>query len=140
MSEVVDTPLVFDPAALVSLTGHPDDDELALVVAGRYLRLLPERIRRVRAALRAHDPDTAMDAVLSLRVSSTTVGAGELAALGALIERHLRLVDLPAAYAAAQALGPAAERLEHALVDHLALDEPPRQGAPSGSPRRAPCG
>jgi HPt (histidine-containing phosphotransfer) domain-containing protein len=120
MSEVIDTPAVFDPSALHSLTGHDRDEELALVLAGRYLRLLPERVRRIAAALHAQDPDEAMDAVLSLKVSSDTLGARELGALGATLERHLRLVDLVAARAASRALVPAAKRLERALTAYLA--------------------
>lgn len=120
MSEVIETPAVFDPAALVSLTGHANDDDLARVLAEHYLRLLPERVRRVVAALHVEDPSEAMDAVLSLKVSSATLGAHELGVLGARIQRHLRLGDLPGAQAAAEALTPASHRLERALVAYLA--------------------
>ncbi|WP_296605123.1 Hpt domain-containing protein [Nocardioides sp.] len=122
MSDLIDTPpAVFDPGALVSLTGHADDEEFALVLAGRYLRLLPERVRRVHAALHADDPDEAMDAVLSLKVSSNTVGAHEIATIGAAIERHLRRVDLPGAHRAAGDLPPAAERLAREISAYLAV-------------------
>lgn len=122
MSDLIDTPpAVFDPAALVSLTGHADDEEFALVLAGRYLRLLPERVRRVHAALHAEDHDEAMDAVLSLKVSSNTLGAHELATIGAVIERHLRRVDLTGAHAAAGDLAPAAERLAREISAYLSV-------------------
>lgn len=121
MSDVIDTPPVFDPAALVSLTGHASDEEFALVLAGRYLRLLPERVRRVLTALHAQDHDEAMDAVLSLKVSSNTLGAREIATIGATIERHLRRVDLPGAHTAAGDLAPAAERLEREIAAYLAV-------------------
>jgi HPt (histidine-containing phosphotransfer) domain-containing protein len=121
MNDLIDTPpAVFDPGALVSLTGHADDEEFALVLAGRYLRLLPERVRRVHAALHADDPDEAMDAVLSLKVSSNTLGAHEIATIGAVIERHLRRVDLPGAHRAAGDLSPAAERLAREISAYLA--------------------
>ena len=121
MREVIETPAVFDPAALVSLTGHANDDDLARVLADHYLRLLPERVRRVVAALHVEEPDEAMDAVLSLKGSSATLGAHELGALGAVIERHLRRGDLPGAQAAAEDLMPASQRLERVLVAYLAV-------------------
>ncbi|MDI6912232.1 Hpt domain-containing protein [Nocardioides sp.] len=121
MSEVVETPAVFDPAAVAGLTGHPRDDEFALVLVQSYLRLLPLRLGRLLAALEAEDPDPAMDAVLSLKVSSRTLGAHELGALAAVVEQQLRLRDLPGAYAAAAALPPAATRVERVLADHLAV-------------------
>lgn len=120
VSEVIEAPAVFDPTALSGLTGHTGDDELARVLVRHYLRLLPLRLRRLLAALEAEDPDTAMDAVLSLKVSSRTLGARELGALAAAVERQLRLSDLPGAYAAAASLAPAAGRVERVLLDHLA--------------------
>lgn len=116
MGEVIETLAVFDPAALAGLTGHPGDDELARVLVEHYLRLLPQRLRRVSAALEAEDPDAAMDAVLSLKVSSWTLGAHELGTLAAEVERRLRLPDLAGAYAAAAALAPAASRVERVLA------------------------
>ncbi len=120
MSEVIETPPVFEPGALTGLTGHVRDEEFAPVLVGHFLRLLPQRLRRLLTALEVEDPDAAMDAVLSLKVSSRTLGAHELGALAAGVERHLRLPDLPGAYAAAAALTPAVGRLERALADHLA--------------------
>ncbi|ABL81558.1 MULTISPECIES: Hpt domain-containing protein [unclassified Nocardioides] len=124
MSEVVEASGVFDPAALAGLTGHARDEEFARVLVDHYLRLLPERLGRVGAALADEDPDAAlaaaMDAVLSLKVASRTLGAHELGTLAAEVERHLRLRDLPGADAAAAALAPAASRLERVLADHLA--------------------
>src|ERR1700712_3343611 len=43
-----------------------------------YLRLLPERINRVAAAIAWMDLDGAMDAVLSLKVTSSMIGAVRL--------------------------------------------------------------
>lgn len=122
MSDLADAPpAIFDSRALVGLTGHADDEEFALVLAGRYLRLLPERVRRVHTALHAEDHDEAMDAVLSLKVSSRTLGAHEIATIGARIERHLRRVDLPGAHTAAGDLGPAAERLAAEISAYLSV-------------------
>lgn len=125
MSEVVDAdaaagPVVFDARAVDSLTGHADDHELARVFVSRYRRLLPERLRRIVTTLREQDTDAAMDAVLSLKVASRTVGAGELSDLGALIEARLRRLDLAGAAAlAAQRLPAAAARADGALASYL---------------------
>jgi HPt (histidine-containing phosphotransfer) domain-containing protein len=43
-----------------------------------YLRLLPARIDRIADAFARSDPDAAMDAVLSLKVTSSMVGAVHL--------------------------------------------------------------
>ncbi|GAB6987634.1 hypothetical protein [Nocardioides pyridinolyticus] len=114
-----DTAAVFDAAAVGSLTGHPDDAAFAMVFVTGYRRLLPERVRRIALAVRADDcmddPADALDAVLSLKVASSTVGTGELGALAALVETHLRAGDCAAAVAAANLLPPAADRADGAL-------------------------
>jgi hypothetical protein len=111
--------VAFDPDAVSSLTGHADDRELALVFVTRYRRMLPERVRRILAALEGDDPDEAMDAVLSLKVSSCTLGAGELFELGGRIEGHLGRRDVTGAVAAAGELGAAAGRADRALAAYL---------------------
>lgn len=112
--------MVFDPAALDGLTGHVADRRFALVFVAGYRRMLPERVRRIEHALCEGDLDAAMDAVLSLKVSSSMVGAGELRALGCRIERRLRREDLPAAMTVAGRLVEAAARADRALGDYLA--------------------
>ena len=119
-----DTSTVFDAAAVSSLTGHPDDAAFAVVFVGRYRALLPERVRRIAEAVRAadllDDPADALDAVLSLKVASSTVGTVELGVLAARVEAHVRLGDRPAAIAAADLLPPAAARADGALGAFLA--------------------
>jgi HPt (histidine-containing phosphotransfer) domain-containing protein len=110
---------VFDATAVRDLTGHHRDRELALLFVTRYRRMLPERVRRIATALRAEDPSDAMDAVLSLKVASSTLGAHELHHLGGRIESHLRRFDLAGALAAADELPDAATRLDHALAAYL---------------------
>ena len=118
------TTTVFEPAAVSSLTGHPDDAAFAVVFVGRYRKLLPERVRRIALAVRAEelleDPADALDAVLSLKVASSTVGTAELGGIAALVETHVRAGDRPAAIAAADLLPPAAARADDALGAFLA--------------------
>ena len=60
-----------------------------------------------------------MDAVLSLKSASSTLGAAELVELGARIEECLRSDDLVGAIAVAGALPGAARRAERALTAFL---------------------
>lgn len=120
LTEVVDAPVVFDPTAVHSLTGHADDLAFAAVFVTRYRGLLPERVRRIATALTAAEVDDVMDAVLSLKVSSATVGTLELAGLAAAIERMVRAGDLVAARVAVRTLARAAERADRALGAFLA--------------------
>jgi HPt (histidine-containing phosphotransfer) domain-containing protein len=113
-------PVVFDPTAVASLTGHPDDPTFARVFVARYRTLLPTRLGRIARSLREHDLDEALDATLSLKVSSSTLGAGELEGLGARLEGHLRRLDLAAAGHVARQLPAAAARVDVQLAAYLA--------------------
>jgi HPt (histidine-containing phosphotransfer) domain-containing protein len=119
MSVLDPAPVVFDAGAVCSLTGHADDREFARVFVSRYRQLLPLRVRRITGALRDHDVDEAMDAVLSLKAASGTAGTGELYELGIRIEGHLRALDLGAALLAADELPGAAHRATRALTAFL---------------------
>ncbi|WP_395659605.1 hypothetical protein [Nocardioides sp.] len=111
---------VFDPNAVVSLTGDAGDAAFASVFVDKFRALLPHRVRRIATTLGEGDVDEALDAVLSLRVSACLIGAGELCLLGRTLEAHLRRLDLPRARIAAVSLGSAADRADAALGDFLA--------------------
>jgi HPt (histidine-containing phosphotransfer) domain-containing protein len=115
ISEIVEPPAVFDAEAVSSLTGHPDDRAFALVFVTRYRGLLPTRVRRIAAALASGEPDDAVDAVLSLKVASSTVGAQELTEIATRLEWLLRRGDLAQAVLLETALGAAAQRADDAL-------------------------
>jgi HPt (histidine-containing phosphotransfer) domain-containing protein len=121
MSDVIAAPnAVFNPNAVSSLTGHADDQEFAFVFVARFRRLLPERVRRIEDAMLGDDFREAMDAVLSLRTSSCTLGAEELCAVSTRIEEHLRASDLAGARVAAEQLADAEGRADDALGAFLA--------------------
>jgi hypothetical protein len=63
-----------DPAALTRLASELQSDDLARSIADTYLRMLDTRLARAASALESHDDVAAMDVLLSLRVSSATVG------------------------------------------------------------------
>lgn len=111
--------VVFDAAVVANLTGHDEDAEFARVFVGRFQRMLPERLRRIDAALAEQELSDAMDAVLSLKSAAGTVGAGELFVIAGLVEAHLRRRDFAAATDAAADLPAAAERADRAFTAYL---------------------
>lgn len=118
-SELAGPPAVFDPEVVHDLTGHPGDRAFAVVLVARYRGLLPERVRRIAVALAAGETDDAMDAVLSLKVASATVGTHELAGIAARLERLLRRGDVAQAVIVGTGLAAAVARADHALGAHL---------------------
>jgi hypothetical protein len=69
-----------DTAALTRLASELESDDLARSIAQTYLRMLDARLTRAASALENHDEVAAMDVLLSLRVSSATVGLVRLEA------------------------------------------------------------
>ena len=63
-----------DPGALMRLAAELESDDLARSIAQTYLRMLDARLARAASALDRRDEAAAMDVLLSLRVSSATVG------------------------------------------------------------------
>jgi hypothetical protein len=71
---------VFEPGTLFALGEELESQLVASSVARTYLRLLAERVGRIEAALTTGDEEGALEVLLSLRVTSGTVGARRLAA------------------------------------------------------------
>ena len=113
------TTSVFDPGAVSSLTGDPRDAALALDLVTRYRRLLPQRVGRIQAAYAGDDRAETLDAVLSLKVSSATVGAHELCELTTRIEHHVRAGETVLAGSVAALLPDAASRADQQLTAYL---------------------
>lgn len=111
---------VFDPTTLHQLVDDAHERPFVLELAGTFRKMLEHRVRRVVEAVLASDPDEAMDAILSLKVSATMTGMRELAELASFIEADLRLLDLPSARSQALMLPAAAHRAEAAIDDYLA--------------------
>jgi hypothetical protein len=83
-----DLPLV-DPTALRLLAADVGR-ESAASFARDFMRIWPRRRAALAAALAGTDRTVALDAALSLRTSSTMVGAARLAALSEKLERRVR--------------------------------------------------
>ncbi len=112
-------PPAFDPKRLRRLASEVDDQSFVSVFASRYRQMLSGRISRIHATLLAADVDGALDAILSLKVSSATVGTCELAGLALVIEGDVRRADVLAARAAAADLAAVAARADVALAAYL---------------------
>lgn len=111
---------VFDATVVADLTGDPRDAAFGPQLVSRFRRLMPERVRRICAALAGDDVEEQLDAVLSLKVSSSTVGAGELCELASRIEQHLRRGELALALDVSAQLSDAADRADRAFAAYLA--------------------
>ena len=110
----------FDEAALRRMSREVDDRAFAWLFASRYRQMLVGRVTRITTALQQPDVDAALDAVLSLKVASATVGTCELADLALKVEDDVRRHDVTAARLTASRLWPAAARADHALGAYLA--------------------
>jgi hypothetical protein len=110
---------VFDPQALTKLAHDMKDRAFAMSFAEKYRGLLDHRVSRITTALAEADFIDAMDATLSLKVSSTTVGTCELAEIAQQIELDVRRQDAPAARMRASTLPDAALRARAALDAYL---------------------
>ncbi|WP_139983902.1 hypothetical protein [Nocardioides litoris] len=116
---------VFDAGTLHRLADDAAGRGFVLEHAATYRRLLPRRVARVLATVLAPEEDTdpwgdCLDAVLSLKVSSTMTGAHELADLASGVEADLRVSDLPGARSQALLLPAAATRAGEAIDAYLA--------------------
>lgn len=111
----------FDPAVLTALVDALQDSSATERFVRAYLAMLPTRVGRIQDAVGRDDPTAAMDAVLSLKVSSATVGARQLQALACDLEAHLRGHVLVPACEVASRLTAAADRTRCDLERHLGL-------------------
>lgn len=108
-----------DPTRLNLLAEDLEDARFPMTFASRYLGMLRERVGRIEQALRSSDLDQALDATLSLKVSSHTVGATELEAVATAIESDVRANNVSAAAAHLEELESSADRADRALSDYL---------------------
>lgn len=79
---------VLDDAALARLGEQLGDPDVLRRFLGRYLAMLEGRIDRLEQALAAADQDDWMDAVLSLKTSSSMAGAQALADQAAALQQR----------------------------------------------------
>ncbi|MFF1881331.1 Hpt domain-containing protein [Pseudarthrobacter sp. NPDC058196] len=98
---------VLDPQCVRDLGEELDGPAGAHAFLGAYLELLPDRLVRVSNAVSTGDEEAAMDRALSLKVTSTMVGALQLAALAETMESLVCRGDWAAAEPLLEVLAPA---------------------------------
>lgn len=98
---------VLDPQRVRHLGEELDSPAGAHEFLGAYLEMLPDRLAKVSNAVCAADDETAMDRALSLKVTSTMVGALQLAALAEAMEALVCRGDWVAAEPLLDVLAPA---------------------------------
>lgn len=98
---------VLDPRCIRDLGEELDSPAGAHAFLGTYLEMLPDRLAKVGKAVSAADEETAMDRTLSLKVSSTMVGALQLAALAETMQVLVCRGDWAAAEPLLEVLAPA---------------------------------
>lgn len=77
---------LLEPAPLMALADDMGDPACAVNFLRDYLRMLPGRMARISTHLQEKDCEAAMDALLSLRVTSAMAGAQET-------ERNCRAIE-----------------------------------------------
>lgn len=87
----------FEMSCLLGLFDETENDEAILQFATTFLSLLPARVSRILKALQTRDTATAMDGVLSLKVTSSMVGALRMEQLCRCLEGALASGDFTAA-------------------------------------------
>ncbi|MFF1252659.1 Hpt domain-containing protein [Pseudarthrobacter sp. NPDC058329] len=68
-------PALFDPNVIRSLADELNSPDIALRFLGEYLRMLPERLKSILTALDDRDTAASLDALLSLKITSSMTGA-----------------------------------------------------------------
>ncbi|MFF2296776.1 signal peptidase I [Arthrobacter sp. NPDC058127] len=110
----------FDRRPLRRLAREMKSKEAARKFAAAYARLLPARVERISHALSTGDTELAMDAVLSLKTSSSMVGALRMEQHCLRLEHALATTDHTAAARAGDAVREHQAQLEKALDGHTA--------------------
>jgi hypothetical protein len=104
---------------LSQLADDLQSSALANTYADMFLGLLPGRVQRILASLRARDTPAALDAALSLKVNSHMVGALTMERTCRTLERRLLDGDTAAAARTARDLATHSGALAQALTEYL---------------------
>ena len=94
---VTRTSPVLDPHVVRDLGEELGDERAATCIVARFLSLLPSRTQRLERSVTARDPVSALDAVLSLKVSAAMVGGRRLQEQAQRLERLVRAGQWPEA-------------------------------------------
>ncbi len=116
---VAERPLpAFDRRPLKRLAREMKSKEAAAKFAAAYARMLPQRVDKISRALSTGNSDLAMDAVLSLKTSSSMVGALRMEQHCVRLEHALVMTDHTAAVQAGELVRQHQPQLEKVLGGH----------------------
>lgn len=104
-----------DPTALGRLGDDLADSAFPTSLAHTFVRLLPTRLERIEQAVAAAEPSSLIEAALSLRSGSVTIGAVELAQLATRLIDQVRSHGVEAARSVLAQLPNAVARTESEL-------------------------
>ncbi|WP_234754150.1 Hpt domain-containing protein [Arthrobacter ramosus] len=112
---------ILDLAEFQFLEDQLDNPLIARIFAGDFAKLWWTRYGILAGAVGRGDVPGALDAILSLRTSSTMVGGVRLALLAARLEERIRYGDLPAAQPLLEAIADCGQRTVQELRDSYVL-------------------
>ena len=95
-----------------------DSRDAAGNIIAQYVALWPHRLNRLATSIQQGDRPASLDAILSLKVSSQTVGAQRLANLALCLENHLRDHDDESAIMTLQTIATCGSQTMPALLTH----------------------
>ncbi|MHC6221943.1 Hpt domain-containing protein [Arthrobacter sp. MMS24-S77] len=112
---------ILDLAEFQLLEDQMDNPLIARTFAGDFAKLWERRYEILAAAVERCDAAASLDAILSLRTSSTMVGGVRLALLAARLEEHIRNGDLRDTQPLLNAIAECGRATVHELKDSYVL-------------------
>lgn len=112
---------ILDLAEFQILEDQLDNPLIARTFAGDFAKLWVRRYEILAAAVGRGDAPAALDAILSLRTSSTMLGGVRLAQLAGRLEEHLRYGDLRDVQPLLNAIADCGQRTVEELKDSYVL-------------------
>lgn len=122
---------VLDFQCIANLGEEMDNPAAAQAFLATYLELLPERLTYITAAVSVKDKEAALDRAVSLKVTSSMVGARQLAALSTELESLVRTAAWTSAAEALEPLGEAVQAVQRAVELQAVASAPPPACSPA---------
>ncbi|MGP9618171.1 Hpt domain-containing protein [Arthrobacter sp. AOP36-A1-22] len=112
------TSLLVRPSVLCALVDQLGEAEAAAFV-DRFVRLWPQRRRRLHLAVDQHDVAAGLDAALSLSSGASMAGANSLAALASRLHEGIPTANTPGAWRKAAAMLDELDQLGNATISDV---------------------
>jgi hypothetical protein len=118
LRNLIEEPVLFDRDVVQGLADELDSPDTAVRFLGDYLCLLPQRLKRILTALDEMDTESALDALLSLKITSSMTGALRAEACCRTIHALVREENFVQAWVEAEEMTVTVSRL-HAVAPTL---------------------